>query len=412
MSPLPSSDDDAHAAKEAVPEAETRPSMARYLPLSHWRTVLTVLSLAIGTLLVAIDTTIISVAVPRIATDFAAFHHVGYMYRFFDAKCIYLSSVVVFEVGSVLCAAAPVSPVFILGRALQGIGAAGLYQGALSVIALTVALDKRPMVIGIVLSIFGLAVCFGPPVGGVLTDEYLFYLPFYFQSAQMVDARESGIRAIPLGLSQIVSVVVCSGLVTAFGHYVPFMIAGQLVAIVGNALLTRIQVDTPTAVWATYLVVTGIGTGMGLQTPFTAVQLVLRSVRHLSLPGCPADARFSKEDVPVGNAIVVFFQQLGAAVAVAAGQSIFSSGLQDELTKGNIPIPARAVQMAGPTGIRTLTTNPALIRLIQNAYCYAFRDTMYFALAALVVAIPFALRMQWLNARAVAKAAAAEEHAS
>lgn len=36
----------------------------------------------------------------------------------------------------------------------------------------------------------------------------------------MVDAQESGIRAIPLGLSQIVAVVICSYLVTRFGFYV------------------------------------------------------------------------------------------------------------------------------------------------------------------------------------------------
>jgi len=54
------------------------------------------------------------------------------------------------------------------------------------------------------------------------------------------------------------------------------MVIGQFVAIVGTALLTRLSVDTTKAVWATYLVVTGAGLGMGLQLPFTAVQVVLR----------------------------------------------------------------------------------------------------------------------------------------
>lgn len=53
--------------------------------------------------------------------------------------------------------------------------------------------------------------------------QYLFYVPFYFQSAQLVDAMESGIRAIPLGLFQILAVVSCSALVTYFGHYVSFL---------------------------------------------------------------------------------------------------------------------------------------------------------------------------------------------
>ncbi|KAI1493661.1 efflux pump antibiotic resistance protein [Biscogniauxia mediterranea] len=510
---------------DASDDLEARP---RYL--SVWRTVVIVLSLCAGTLLVAIDTTIISVAIPRIATEFVAFSDVGWygsaylftvtafqpgfgsVYRFFDAKWTYLLSVILFEVGSVLCAAAPVSAVFIFGRSIQGVGAAGLYQGALAIIGLTIPLKQRPMMIGIVLSVFGLAVCFGPPVGGVFTDQvtwrwcfwinlpigaatfmallvflklpksygkrdlsfrqkmamldfpgiiliigavcclvlalqwggqdkpwnssdviglivgaallliafglvqwreaekatiplrifrqrsifmgawylfflemsiyaYLFYLPFYFQSAQLLDAQDSGIRAIPLGLSQIVAVVICSYLVTRFGHYVPFMVLGPLVAIIGNVFLTRIAVDTRTALWATYLVVTGIGTGMGLQIPFTGVQMVLE-----------------KDDVPVGNAIVSFLQQLGAAISVAVAQSIFSSGLRAKLQDLNSPIRADIVMAAGPTGIRTLTSDAALVRLIQEAYCEAFQNTMYYALAGLVVSIPLAGGMQWLNA--------------
>lgn len=53
----------------------------------------------------------------------------------------------------------------------------------------------------------------------------------------------------------------------------------------------------------------------------------------------------------------------------------------------------------GPTGIKFLTLDESVIRLLQESYCYAFDMTMYFALAALVVAIPFALGMQWLNTK-------------
>lgn len=81
----------------------------------RWRLTLVISSLWIGTLLVAIDTTIISVAIPHIATEFRAFEHVGWygsaylftvtafqpafgsVFRLFDAKWTYLASVVVFE---------------------------------------------------------------------------------------------------------------------------------------------------------------------------------------------------------------------------------------------------------------------------------------------------------------------------
>lgn len=56
------------------------------------------------------------------------------------------------------------------------------------------------------------------------------------------------------------------------------MIAGEIIYAVGTGLLTRIKVDTSTAEWAAYLAISGIGLGMGMQLPFTALQVVLRFV--------------------------------------------------------------------------------------------------------------------------------------
>ena len=49
----------------------------------------------------------------------------GPIYRFYDVKTVFMASVVVFEVGSAVCGAAPTSAGFIVGRAVAGIGAAG-----------------------------------------------------------------------------------------------------------------------------------------------------------------------------------------------------------------------------------------------------------------------------------------------
>jgi MFS family permease len=168
-------------------EQHTGPADSIYL--STWRLFIVIVSLCLGTLLVAIDTTIIAVAVPKISTSFQAFDDIqwygsaylltvtalqpafGSVYRYFSAKEVYLFSILIFEVGSILCATAPTSSIFIAGRAIAGIGAAGLYQGALAIVGLTVVLEKRPLYLGIVLSVFGVAVCFGPPLGGVFTDH-------------------------------------------------------------------------------------------------------------------------------------------------------------------------------------------------------------------------------------------------
>jgi hypothetical protein len=56
------------------------------------------------------------------------------------------------------------------------------------------------------------------------------------------------------------------------------MIIGVIVAAIGTGLLTQIGVGTPTVQWAAFLVLAGLGTGAGIQLPYTALQVVLRYV--------------------------------------------------------------------------------------------------------------------------------------
>lgn len=69
--------------------------------------------------------------------------------------------------------------------------------------------------------------------------------------------------------------VKCPSKLTVTFLKVPYMIAGDIIACVGAGLLTTIGASTPTAQWAAYLVITGLGVGMAYQLPYTAVQAVL-----------------------------------------------------------------------------------------------------------------------------------------
>jgi len=147
----------------------------------------------------------IAVAIPKITTVFNSLDDVGWygsvylltvtsfqpsfgkLYKILNSKLVYLTCIFIFEgmptsndlsfvwhatgAGSVLCAAAPNSSVFILGRAIAGLGAAGLLQGALQVVMISVPLEKRPFYMGIIVSVFGIAICFGPVLGGFFTDH-------------------------------------------------------------------------------------------------------------------------------------------------------------------------------------------------------------------------------------------------
>lgn len=54
-----------------------------------------------------------------------------------QVKWAYLIAIFVFEVGSLICAVAPSSTVLIVGRAIAGIGVAGIFSGALVIISFT-----------------------------------------------------------------------------------------------------------------------------------------------------------------------------------------------------------------------------------------------------------------------------------
>lgn len=82
------------------------------------------------------------------------------MYTFFSIKYVYLIAIVIFEVGSAVCGAAPTSNALIVGRAIAGIGSAGIFSGALVIIAYTVPLVKRPIYTGEHLSRMFIAVMF------------------------------------------------------------------------------------------------------------------------------------------------------------------------------------------------------------------------------------------------------------
>ena len=49
----------------------------------------------------------------------------------------FLTAVVLFEIGSLICAVAPSSVVLIVGRAVAGTGVAGIFSGALVIISLS-----------------------------------------------------------------------------------------------------------------------------------------------------------------------------------------------------------------------------------------------------------------------------------
>jgi MFS family permease len=90
----------------------------------------------------------------------------GKVYKFWDLKWVYLLSIGIFEVGSLICAVAPNSPALIAGRAITGWGAAGVLAGCYIIVAFAVPPSRRPAFTGILGATYGAASIVGPLIGG------------------------------------------------------------------------------------------------------------------------------------------------------------------------------------------------------------------------------------------------------
>ena len=95
----------------------------------------------------------------------------GKFYTYFSIKWVYLIAIALFELGSLVCGVAPNSTALILGRAIAGLGSAGIFSGALIILAYSVPLEARPMYTGFIGSMYGIASVAGPLLGGVFTDK-------------------------------------------------------------------------------------------------------------------------------------------------------------------------------------------------------------------------------------------------
>ena len=108
----------------------------------------------------------------------------------FGRRSIYVLDVALFAVGSLVVALAPSFLFVLIGRAVQGFGAGGIFPVASAVIGDTFPAEKRGSALGLIGAVFGLAFLIGPILGGVIlslaTWHWLFFINLPIAAVVMV----------------------------------------------------------------------------------------------------------------------------------------------------------------------------------------------------------------------------------
>ena len=147
---------------------------------------LLMLGICLAAFLVALDRTIVATAIPSITDEFKSPSDVGWygsaylltscafqptygrVFAHFDVRWSFLGSLGLFELGSLVCGVAPSSKALIVGRAIAGLGSAGIFAGSLVIITLSVPLTKRPVYTAAVGSMYEMTIDFSLLSGNTL----------------------------------------------------------------------------------------------------------------------------------------------------------------------------------------------------------------------------------------------------
>ncbi|KAH8599546.1 major facilitator superfamily protein [Bisporella sp. PMI_857] len=145
------------------------------------------IALYLSMFIVALDRTILGTAIPSITDEFHAVGDIGWygssylltasafqlvfgrIYTFYSAKWTLLTTIGILEIGSLICAVAPNSTAFIVGRAISK--CCWNFNGCVMIMVSSIPLHKRPMYQGVFGAVFGVASVAGPLVGGAFTTN-------------------------------------------------------------------------------------------------------------------------------------------------------------------------------------------------------------------------------------------------
>jgi EmrB/QacA subfamily drug resistance transporter len=153
--------------------------------------------LMVALLLAALDQTIVATALPRVVSELGGISQYSWVFTAYmlgstvtvplygklgDAhgrKPLFIVAISIFLVGSALCGAAQNMFELVVFRAIQGVGAGGLFPLTLAMVGMIVPPRDRGRYQGLIGSVFAAASIIGPLIGGFIVDNASWRWIFY-----------------------------------------------------------------------------------------------------------------------------------------------------------------------------------------------------------------------------------------
>lgn len=221
---------------------------------------------------------------------------------------------------------------------------------------------NRTLVLSVIASIAVGVAMFGTSV----------FLSQYMQVARGKTPTESGLLTVPMILGLFTSSTISGRLITRYGRYKGFMVAGAATLTVGLALMGTIRYDTSFVLVGLYMFVMGAGMGMLMQNLVLAVQNTL-----------------DVSETGSGTSTVAFFRSLGGAIGVSALGAVLGSRITTLVTDGLVGAGIDPSALGGGTSaVPDVSTLPEPVRtIVESSYGEGIADLFLIAVPLGVVAL-------------------------
>lgn len=207
------------------------------------------------------------------------------------------------------------------------------------------------------------------------------FLSQYMQLARGATPTEAGIMTIPMIGGLLVASIGVGALVTRFGRWKAYLVAGAVLLIAGAALLSTIHYDTDFTLVSLYMFLLGAGVGMTMQNLVLVVQNTTRP-----------------EEIGVASSGVTFFRSLGGTIGVSVMGAALAARVTDLIAqrKDDIAAALRTLGDQAPTWAAQLQSGslpkvsamPEALRVVfEDVYANGISHSFLIAVPVAVISL-------------------------